>query len=87
MCHAPAELFRIKERGYLREGYYADLAIVDPDLKWTVDKSNIEYKCGWSPLEDREFNGKVLSTMVNGLWVYKNAIFNGVRAGQRLLFN
>ncbi len=63
MCHAPTELFRIKERGYIEEGYYADLAIVDPDLKWVIDKSNLEYKCGWSPLEQFDMKGKVTSTI------------------------
>lgn len=87
MCHAPAELFRVRDRGYLREGYFADLAIVDPEFSWTIDKSNIEYKCGWSPLEGREFKGKVMSTMVNGEWVYENGKLNGARSGQRLLFD
>ncbi len=70
MCHAPAELFRIKERGYIREGYYADLVLVDPDHPWTVDRSNILYKCGWSPLEGQTFSCKVMKTFVNGHLAY-----------------
>lgn len=70
MCHAPADCFQIKERGYLREGYWADLILVDPELIWTVSKDNIYYQCGWSPLEHHEFRGKVIKTFVNGDLVY-----------------
>ena len=87
MCHAPAELFRVKDRGYVDEGMYADLVIVDPNKKWTVDKSNVEYKCQWSPLEGFEFKGKVISTMCNGIWVYENETLTKTLAGQRLLFD
>ncbi len=87
MCHAPAELFRIKERGYIEEGYYADLAIVDPNLKWVIDKSNVEYKCGWSPLEQFDMKGKVTSTICNGVFVYRDNKLTEVKSGQRLLFD
>ena len=86
MSHAVADLFRIVDRGYIREGYWADLVVVDPDKVWTIDKSNIAYKCGWSPLEGREFKGKVVSTMVNGEWVYHNEDWTGIKSGQRLGF-
>lgn len=87
MCHAPAEMFDIVDRGYIREGYYADLAIVNPDELWTVDKSNILYKCGWSPLEGNQLKGNVLSTMVNGQWVYLNGQLTGQKSGSRLRFD
>jgi dihydroorotase len=87
MCHAPAELFRIKDRGYIDEGKFADLVIVDPNKEWTIDKSNIEYKCGWSPLEGFKFKGKVISTMCNGQWVYENESLTKTLAGERLLFD
>jgi dihydroorotase len=86
MCHAPADLFRIKKRGYLREGYYADLVLVDPNKNWTVSKENILYKCGWSPFEGVTFSHSVTHTFVNGrLAWYQNQIIPGVR-GMRLLF-
>ncbi len=87
MCHKPAECFDIKERGYLREGYKADLAIFDAKRAWTVNKDNILYKCGWSPLENHEFNGQVLQTFVNGHLVYDNGEFNEQKMGERLAFD
>ena len=87
MCHAPAELFRVKDRGYLDEGAYADLVIVDPDKSWEVHSSQLEYKCGWSPLEGFDFNGKVISTMCNGSFVYENEKLTGAKSGMRLMFN
>jgi len=86
MCHSPAELFRIKDRGYLEEGMFADLAIVDPHKEWEITKENVAYKCAWSPLEGFTFKGKVLSTLCNGIWVYKNEKFTEQLAGERLLF-
>lgn len=87
MAHAPAILFRIEERGYIREGYYADLVIVEPKKKYEVTKSNILYKCGWSPFEGVEFDNSIHSTYVNGNLVYNNgAVIDGT-IGQRLLFN
>ena len=72
MCHAPAIRFRIKKRGFLRPGYYADMAIVDPDASWIVDSSNILYKCGWSPFAGTRFSSRVIHTFVNGKHVYDN---------------
>jgi dihydroorotase len=86
MCHKPAECFDVKDRGYLREGYMADLAIFDANRQWTVKKENILYKCGWSPLENYEFTGQVLQTFVNGNLVYDNGQFNEEKMGQRLEF-
>jgi dihydroorotase len=70
MCHAPAQCFQITDRGYLREGYFADLAIIQPHQSYQVDKGNILYKCGWSPLEGKEFKHSVVKTYVNGNKVF-----------------
>lgn len=86
MCHAPAEAFRIQERGYLDEGYWADLAIVDPDYRWTVEPENILYKCGWSPFEGHRFRGKVLTTIVSGHLAWHEGQLNEAKMGERLLF-
>lgn len=86
MCHAPAECFRIKERGYLDEGFWADLAIVDIEKQWTVEKSNLFYKCGWSPFEGHTFRGKVETTIVSGHIAWQNGRFNEVKMGERLQF-
>ena len=72
MCHNPAERFHLKERGYIRKGYYADLVLLDPDRSWTVRKENLFYKCGWSPLEGETFNGRVSHTFVNGTLAYQH---------------
>lgn len=87
MSHKVAELFDIRDRGYIDEGAYADLIVVDPNKQWTIDKSNIEYKCGWSPLEGFNMKGKVISTMCNGEWVFKNEKLTEVKSGKRLLFD
>lgn len=87
MSHKPAELFRIKDRGYVREGYKADLALVDINKKWQVKKDNIYYKCGWSPLEGKELNGKVTYTFVSGHLAYENGAFNESKQGERLVFS
>lgn len=87
MCHAPAECFEIKERGYLREGYYADIMMFDTNTGWKVEKDNILYKCGWSPFEGYGFTGKVHNTFVSGHLVYKNGVFDESVKGQRLAFN
>ncbi len=84
MCHNPAILYRIKQRGFIREGYFADLTIVDLNSPWTVAKENILFKCGWSPLEGTTFQTKVISTIVNGNLVYNNNKFNEAIKGVAL---
>jgi dihydroorotase len=84
MAHAPAKLFRIKDRGYIREGYYADLVLVDPNRTWTVGKENLLYKCGWSPLEGTTFSHQVVKTFVNGSLVYDRGVFNENFRGKEL---
>jgi len=89
MCHAPAECFQIKDRGYVEEGKFADLAIVDPDQTWTVAPENILYKCGWSPLEGETFKGRVTNTYVNGYEVFDLADVSNIKQGlgHRLAFD
>ncbi len=87
MCHAPATLFRIAERGYIREGYFADLVLVDMDSPWTVSSDNIVYKCGWSPLLGHTFSSRVTHTFVNGNLVYDEGRFFEDHKGRRLVFN
>lgn len=87
MCHNPAILFKVKDRGYVREGYYADLALVDPDSPWTVDRSNVLAKCGWSPFEGQKYRSMVVNTWVNGNLVYDNGEIIEGHNGKRLLFN
>jgi dihydroorotase len=83
-AHAPAELFGIKDRGYIREGYYADLVLVDPNQSWTVTKDNLLYKCGWSPLEGQTFSHKVVKTFVNGKLVYDDGVLDENFRGKEL---
>ena len=87
MCHAPAELFRIEKRGYIREGYFADLVLIDPNSSWVVSPSNILYKCGWSPFEGTQFSNKVVSTFVNGKKVYSNSEEISNINSQRITFS
>lgn len=87
MCHKPADCFRIVERGYVREGYYADLILFDPNATWKVDKSNIQYHCGWSPLEGVQFKGRVRDVFVNGNHVFSNGAFDESVNGLRLYFD
>jgi dihydroorotase len=87
MCHKPAECFDIKDRGYLREGYMADMVLLNMDRNWTVNKENVLYKCGWSPLEGQQFTGQVTQTFVNGHLVYDDGQFNEEKMGERLTFN
>ncbi len=87
MCHNPAILFQIEKRGYIKEGYFADLVFVDLNNPWTVTKDNILYKCGWSPFEGTTFKSRITHTFVNGSLVYKNAKFYNVNAAKRLTFN
>jgi dihydroorotase len=76
MCHNPATLYRIEKRGFVREGYFADLTLVDLNNDWIVAKDNLLYKCGWSPLEGTAFSTKVIQTFVNGNLVYDDGHFN-----------
>jgi dihydroorotase len=87
MCHNPAKIFKIEKRGFIKEGFYADLAIVDIAKPWSVKKENILYKCGWSPLEGTNFKSRVVYTLVNGQIVNQNGNLKEIKAGQRLLFD
>jgi dihydroorotase len=86
MCHNPAILYGITKRGFIREGYYADLTLVNLNTSWTVSKDNLLYKCGWSPLEGTTFHSKVEKTFVNGNLVYDNGQFSEVDYGMPLAF-
>tara|TARA_B110001469_G_scaffold76730_1_gene72709 strand:+ start:56 stop:1399 length:1344 start_codon:yes stop_codon:yes gene_type:complete len=86
-CHNPAILFQIKDRGFIREGYKADLVLVDLISPWTVNKENILYKCGWSPFEGTTFKSRVSHTFVNGILTYHNLKFPNKSIPQRLTFN
>lgn len=87
MSHAVAKCFQVADRGYIREGYWADLAMVDLNGMTTVSKDNILYKCGWSPLEGSSFPAAITNTFVNGHLVYGTGAWNESQKGQRLLFN
>ena len=86
MCHAPADLFGIRERGYLRKGYKADICIFKKQ-KWTVDESNLLYQCKWSPLEGLTFSYRVQTTFVNGQKVYDQGVFDENIRGEMLIFH
>ena len=87
MCHNPAILFQIEKRGFIREGFKADLVLVDLNDGYTVSKDNILYKCGWSPLEGMVFHSKITHTFVNGFLAYQNGKVNEEKYGERLLFD
>jgi dihydroorotase len=87
MCHAPAVLYKVYKRGFIREGYFADLTIIDPASEWKVSKENILYKCGWSPFEGTSFSHKVTHTFVNGNLVYDNGAVKDDISGERLTFD
>ena len=87
MCHNPAILFQIEKRGFIREGYYADLVLVDMDTAWEVNKDNILYKCGWSPFEGTRFKSQVKYTFVNGHLAYNKGVLSRQRKAKRLTFN
>jgi dihydroorotase len=87
MCHNPAIIFKIEKRGFIKEGFYADLVIVNPGLSWNVKKENIVAKCGWSPFEGYTFKSKITHTFVNGELVYQNFKVKDVPVGKRLLFD
>jgi dihydroorotase len=85
-AHNPAVLFGIEKRGFVREGYFADLVAVDLDATTRVDAAEIRYKCGWSPFEGAQFHSRVLLTVVNGVPVYADGAPTGARAGRALEF-
>jgi len=87
MCHNPAICFRVEGRGYIREGYFADLVLVDLNNPWEVNKENILYKCGWSPFEGEIFNSKITHTLVNGHIAYEHGKFDESKNGMRLTFD
>jgi len=87
VAHNPAILFEIKDRGYIREGYKADLVLINPNAPWTVTKENIAYKCGWSPFEGTTFRARVTHTFVNGHLAYENGKIAKATKGERLTFN
>lgn len=87
MCHAPAILYKIEKRGFIREGYHADLVLVNPNSRQTITKDSLLYKCGWSPLEGETLSASVQITMVNGKIVYENGKFDESSKGNALEFN
>ena len=87
VAHNPAILFEIKDRGYIRKGYKADLVLINPNAPWTVTKENIAYKCGWSPFEGTTFRARVTHTFVNGHLAYENGKITKTTKGERLTFN
>lgn len=87
MCHNPAKIFKIEKRGFIKEGYYADLVIVNLGMPWSVNKTNILSKCGWSPFEGFTFKSRITHTFVNGELVYASSKVKNIHAGKRLLFN
>ncbi|MFT6825780.1 MAG: dihydroorotase [Patiriisocius sp.] len=87
IAHNPAILFEIKDRGYIRKGYKADLVLINPNAPWTVTKDNIVYKCGWSPFEGTAFTARVTHTFVNGHLAYENGRFSESTNAERLTFN
>ena len=87
MCHAPAICFQVENRGFIREGYAADLVLVEIDNPWEVNKDNILYKCAWSPFEGNTFRSRVTHTWVNGHLAYQNGTFDESQKGHRLTFD
>lgn len=87
MCHNPAILFRVQERGFIREGYFADLVLVDLNNPWEVNTGNILSKCGWSPFEGETFRSKISHTFVSGHLAYADGVLSETQPGKRLLFN
>lgn len=85
--HAPARLFNVSQRGYLREGYWADLALVDLNNPTRVERRNVLYKCGWSPMEGERLRSRIVATFVNGQMAYRNGRVNDAVLGQRLEFD
>ena len=86
-CHNPAIIFQIENRGFIKEGYFADLVLIDPKAPQTVCKENILYKCGWSPFEGATFKSRITHTFLNGNLAYHNAMFSKIKSAKRLTFN
>jgi len=86
MCHNPAICFNVEKRGFIKEGYYADLILVNLNSPWKVNKENLLYKCNWSPFEGDIFKSKITHTIVNGNIVYDNGVFYEENKGMRLTF-
>jgi dihydroorotase len=87
MCHAPATVYHVEKRGFVEEGYFADLVLVDPNANWTVSRDNLLYKCGWSPLEGQLLTSKVTHTIINGRVVYDEGRFDETFRGTALSFS
>ena len=87
MCNNPATIFKINKRGFIKEGYYADLAILDPKKSQTISSKNIFYKCGWSPFEGKTFNSTVTHTFVNGHLAFKSGVINDSKLGMKIDFS
>jgi dihydroorotase len=87
MCHNPAILFNIKKRGFIREGFFADLVILRKNQSWVINKNNILYKCGWSPFEGKKINSMITHTFVSGNLAYENGVFNQNIMGKKIEFN
>ena len=87
MCHNPAKLFDLDRRGFIREGYYADLVQIRSNVPQKVERSNILYKCQWSPFEGLTFSSKVMRTFINGHLAYENGIFSEKKNAKRLTFD
>ncbi len=87
MSHNPAKLFQIEKRGFIKEGYFADLVLIDTNKPYTVSKDNLLYKCGWSPFEGTTFSSSITHTFVNGNLMYNEGVFNEEVKGKRITFN
>ena len=87
IAHNPSKIFKIKKRGFIKEGYYADIVLVDPNSPTLVSKKSLLYKCGWSPFEDVTFSSSIHSTILNGRVVYSNGVVNETPNGKKLLFD
>ena len=86
MCHNPAILFNIKKRGFVREGFFADLVILKRNQNWTINKNNLLYKCGWSPFEGKKISSLITHTFVSGHLSYENGKFNDNIMGKKIEF-
>lgn len=87
MSHNPAKIFKVQKRGFIKEGYYADVVLVDPKVSWEVTRESVLYKCGWSPFEGVAFSNAITHTFVNGNLMYNEGAFNEEVKGERLVFD